>query len=217
MDQVCRSKAWRNKVSIASWKWHPRAASRVMGLAIHPSGSYSSESSVLWLELPPASSSSPSQSGSPLASVMLYGGAGGFSGWGAGGGCLPDCTSSWGEGEESCCSCSCSWHRRSCSSCRWRCSLSRWLDWPGTVRRSGRSARREGKKGISDLRAVHLIRAIYKRHHKHNSESRTIIPESNWKKSETKFCEMSNNIELVKMTNFWNDTKVKVRVDVYSP
>jgi hypothetical protein len=80
--------------------------------------------------------------------------------------------------KESCYSCSCSWHRRSCSSCRRRCSLSRWLDWPDTVRRSGRSARREGKKGITDLRAVHLIRAIYKRHRKHKSKSRTIRPGS---------------------------------------
>jgi hypothetical protein len=44
-----------------------------MGLAIHPSGSYSSESSILWLELPPFSSS---PSGSPLAARVPYGGAG---------------------------------------------------------------------------------------------------------------------------------------------
>jgi hypothetical protein len=50
-----------------------------------------------------------------------------------------------------------------------------------TVRRSGRSARREGKKGITDLRAVHLRRAIYKRHHKHKSKSRTMRPESKQK------------------------------------
>jgi hypothetical protein len=49
------------------------------------------------------------------------------------------------------------------------------------VRRSGRSSRREGKKGIIDLRVVHLIRAIYKRYRKHKSESRTIRPESKQK------------------------------------
>jgi hypothetical protein len=32
----------------------------------------------------------------------------------------------------------------------------------------------EGKKGITDLCAVHLIRAINKKHRKHKSESRTI-------------------------------------------
>jgi hypothetical protein len=31
-----------------------------------------------------------------------------------------------------------------------------------------------GKKGITDLRGVHLIWGIYKRHHKHKSESRTM-------------------------------------------
>jgi hypothetical protein len=31
-----------------------------------------------------------------------------------------------------------------------------------------------GQKGITDLRAVHLIRAIYKRHPKHKSGNRTI-------------------------------------------
>jgi hypothetical protein len=135
------------------------------GLAIHPSGSCSSERFVPWLELPPVSSSSPSPSGSPPAVGMPCGGARGISAWGA--------------GEESCCSWS--WRRRSCSSCRWWCSLSRWLDWPNTVRRSGRSARREGKKGITDLCAVHLIRAIYKRHRKHKSKSRTMRPESKQK------------------------------------
>jgi hypothetical protein len=161
MDQVCRSNAWRNRVSRASWKWHTRAASRVMGLAIQPSDSGSSERSMLWLELPPTSSSSPSPSRSPPAVGMPWGGAGGISGWGAREGGLSDSTSYWGEGEESCCSFS--WRRRSCSSCRRWCSLSRWLDWPSTIWRSGRSARWEGKKGITDLRAVHLIRAIYKK------------------------------------------------------
>jgi hypothetical protein len=42
-------------------------------------GSGSSESSMSWLELPPALSSSPSSSGSPLAAGMSYGGAGGIS------------------------------------------------------------------------------------------------------------------------------------------
>jgi hypothetical protein len=81
------------------------------------------------------------------------------------------------RGEESCCYCS--WRWRSCSLCRWRCSLSRWLDWPVTVWHIGRSTRREGKKGITDLRAVHLRRAIYKRHRKHKSENRTIWPTCN--------------------------------------
>jgi hypothetical protein len=179
MDQVCRSKARCNRVLRASWKWHPQVASRVMGLAIHPSCSSSSESSVPWLELPPASSSPPSPLGPPPVVGMPYGGAGGISGWGAEEGGLSDSTSCWGEGEESCCSCS--WRRRSCCSCRQQCSLSRWLDWPGTVRHSGRSARREGKKGITDLRAVHLIRAIYKRHCKNKSKGRTIRPESKQK------------------------------------
>jgi hypothetical protein len=47
-----------------------------MGLVIHPSDSCSSESSALWLELPPASSLSPSPSGSPPAAGMPCGGAG---------------------------------------------------------------------------------------------------------------------------------------------
>jgi hypothetical protein len=47
-----------------------------MGLAIHPSGSGSSESSVSWLELPQASSLSPSLSRSPPAVGMPCGGAG---------------------------------------------------------------------------------------------------------------------------------------------
>jgi hypothetical protein len=59
-----------------------------------------------------------------------------------------------------------------------------------------------GQKGITDLHTVHLIQAIYKRHRKHKSESKTIRPASKQKHSETIFCKMSNNIELVKMTNF---------------
>jgi hypothetical protein len=134
MDQVCRSKTRRSKVSRASWKWHPWAAPRVMGLAIQSSSSCSSQSSVLWLELPPASLSSPSPSppGSPPAVGMPCDGAGGISGWGGGEGCLPDSTSCWGDGEESCYFCS--WCRRFCSSWRRRCSLSRWLNWPIIVR-----------------------------------------------------------------------------------
>jgi hypothetical protein len=50
-----------------------QAASRLIGWATHPSGSCSSESSVLWLELPP-SSSSPSWS-LPVGGVPC-GGAG---------------------------------------------------------------------------------------------------------------------------------------------
>jgi hypothetical protein len=172
MDQVCMSKARRNKVSRASWKWQPQAASRVMGRATHPSGSCSSESSVLWLELPPSSSSS---FGSPPAVRVPYGGAGGTSSWGLEEGCLLDSTSYWGKGEESCCSRS--WRQRS-SSCRQPCSLSKWLDCPVTVRHYGCSARREGKKRINNLRAVHLRRAIYKRCRKHKSENRTIWPAS---------------------------------------
>jgi hypothetical protein len=47
-----------------------------MGLAIHPFGSCSSESSALWLELPPTLSSSPS--GSPPVAEMPCGGVGAF-------------------------------------------------------------------------------------------------------------------------------------------
>jgi hypothetical protein len=173
MDQVRRSKARCNKVSRASWNWQPRATSQVMDRVIHPSGSCSSKSSMLWIELPLSSSS---LSGSPLAAGVPYGGVGGTSSWGTGEGCLLDSTSCSGEGEESCCSCS--WCRCSCSSCRWRCSLSRWLDCPITVRRSGCSARRESNKGIIELSAVHLRRAIYKRHRKNKSENRTIWPAS---------------------------------------
>jgi hypothetical protein len=189
MDQVCRSKVRRSRVSRASWKLHPRATSRVMGLAIHPSGSSSSESSVPWLELPPGSSLSPSSSRSPPVARMPYGGVGGISSWGLWEGCLSDSTSRWGEGEESCCSCS--WHRRSFFLCRRWCSLSRWLNWPSTVRHSGRSARQEGKKGITDLRVVHLRWAIYKIHRKHKSRSRTRRPESKQKDKWDKTFEIS--------------------------
>jgi hypothetical protein len=58
----------------------PATASRVMGLAIHPSGSGSSERSVPWLELPSMSSSSPSPSGSPPTAGMPCGAAGGIFG-----------------------------------------------------------------------------------------------------------------------------------------
>jgi hypothetical protein len=51
-----------------------------------------------------------------------------------------------------------------------------WTDLAPCVSR--RSTRREGKKGITDLRVVHLIRAIYKRHRKHKSKNRTMRPES---------------------------------------
>jgi hypothetical protein len=81
---------------------------------------------------------------------------------------LIDSISCWSEKEEPCCSC----RRRSCSSCRRWCSLSKWLDCPAMGRRSGRSARREGKKGMTDFRAVCLRRAIYKRHRKQKSENR---------------------------------------------
>jgi hypothetical protein len=39
----------------------------------------------------------------------------------------------------------------------------------------------KGKKGITDLRAVHLRRAIYKTHRKHKSKNRTMRPESKQK------------------------------------
>jgi hypothetical protein len=55
------------------------------------------------------------------------------------------------------------------------------IDYPVTVQRSGRSARREGKKGIIDLHALHIRWAIYKRCHKHQSENRTIWPASKQK------------------------------------
>ena len=153
-----------------------------MGLAIHPSGS--SESSVSWLELPPASSSSPPPTGSPPAAGMLCGGAGGHL-----------------------------WLRcKGRRPLRLHLLLRRGgrvvlllllllasvllllmqatmqsLQVTGlTWHHATRSARREGKKGITDLRAVHLIRAIYRRHRKHRSKNRTIRPESNRKKSETK-------------------------------
>jgi hypothetical protein len=95
MDQVCWSRVRRSKVSRASWKWQPRAASRMMGRAIHPFGSCSSESFMLWLELPPSSS----PLGSPPAAGVPCAGAGGTSSWGTGEGCLPDSTSCWGKGE----------------------------------------------------------------------------------------------------------------------
>jgi hypothetical protein len=53
------------------------------------------------------------------------------------------------------------------------CNFSKWLDWLVTGRRSGRSMRREGKKGITDFHVVYLSRAIYKRHHKSKSKNRT--------------------------------------------
>jgi hypothetical protein len=40
---------------------------------------------------------------------------------------------------------------------------------------------KKSKKGITDLRAVHLRQAIYKRHGKHKSKSRTRRPESKQK------------------------------------
>jgi hypothetical protein len=52
------------------------SGSRVMGLAIHPSGSCSTKSFVLWLELPSSSSSSPTGSppvaGIPCGDVGAY-------------------------------------------------------------------------------------------------------------------------------------------------
>jgi hypothetical protein len=50
----------------------PTSGVRVMDLAIHPSGSGSSESSMLWLELPPASSLSLFPSGSPPAAGVPW-------------------------------------------------------------------------------------------------------------------------------------------------
>jgi hypothetical protein len=59
-----------------------------MDRVTHPSGSYSSEGSVLWLELPPSSS----PSGSPPAAGVPCGGTGGTSSWGIEKGCLLDST-----------------------------------------------------------------------------------------------------------------------------
>jgi hypothetical protein len=114
--------------------------------------------SVVWV-----SSSSYSRSWAPS------GGAGGASRGSTGEQLLMDSISWWSEKEEPCYSC----RRRSCSSCRRWCSLSKWLDCPATGRRSGRSARREGKKGMMDFRAVCLSRAIYKRHRQQKGENRT--------------------------------------------
>jgi hypothetical protein len=96
------------------------------------------------------------------------GGAGGASRGSTGEQLLTDSISCWSEKEEPCCCC----RRRSCSSCRRWCSLSKWLDCLATGRRSGRSARREGKKGMTDFCAVCLRRAIYKRHRKQKRENR---------------------------------------------
>jgi hypothetical protein len=138
-----------------------------MGQTTHPSGSWSAEKSVSWLEL----SSPPPSSGSPPAATpeagAPSGGAGGASRGSTGEQLLTDSISFWSEKEEPCCS----YRRRSCSSCRRWCSLSKWLDCPAMGRRSGRSARREGKKGMTDFRAVCLRRAIYKRHRKQKSEN----------------------------------------------
>jgi hypothetical protein len=65
---------------------------------------------------------------------------------------LVDSTSWCGGDKESCCSISCS--RRSCASSKRCCSLSKRLDWPVTVRWSGRSVRQEDRKGITNLRVV---------------------------------------------------------------
>jgi hypothetical protein len=142
-----------------------------MGRATHPSGSWSVERSVLKLKL----SSPPLSYGPPPATTpaagAFSGGAGGASSGSTGEQLLTDSISWWSEKEEPCCSCS--YRRHSCSSCRRWCNLSKWLDWPVTGWRSRRSARREGKKGMTDFRAVCLRRAIYKRHRKHMSERRT--------------------------------------------
>jgi hypothetical protein len=53
----------------------PACSARVMGLAIHASGSGSSERSVQWLELPPASSPSPSGLLQQLGCPMVAQGA----------------------------------------------------------------------------------------------------------------------------------------------
>jgi hypothetical protein len=52
---------------------------------------------------------------------------------------------------------------------------------------------REGKKGIINLHALHLIRAIYKRHRKHKSESKTMRPTSKQKARDKNF--VSENID----------------------
>src|SRR6187455_230163 len=76
-----------------------------MGRATHPSGSWSAEKSVLWLEL----SSPPPSSGSPPVATpgagALSGGAGGASRGSTGEQLLTDSISYWSEKEEPCCSC----------------------------------------------------------------------------------------------------------------
>jgi hypothetical protein len=148
-----------------------------MGLTIHPSGSSSSESSVPWLELPPVSSPSPSLSGSPPAAGMPCGGAG----------------ASLAEVQGKAAS-----QTPASAEARGRVLLLlllllasallllvqvtmqslqvTGLTWHRATQWTLRQARRQ--KGITDLHAVHLIRAIYKRNCKHKSKSRTMRPES---------------------------------------
>jgi hypothetical protein len=146
--KVCQSKARCSNVSRASWKWHLRAMSHVMGLAINPSSSCFSKSSVL----------ARTATGIVVVSVRISSSSRDALWWCRGHLCLrcrgrlpPRLHLLLRAGEES--YCSCSWRQRSCSSCRRWCSLSRWPDWLVIVRRSGCSVRREEKKGITDLRA----------------------------------------------------------------
>jgi hypothetical protein len=131
-----------------------------------------------WLELPPASSSSPSLSGSPPAAGMPCGGAGASLAEVQGKAASQTPPPAKARGGvllllllasvllllmqatmQSLQVTGLTWHRAT----------------------HGRSARREGKKGITDLRAVHLIRTIYKRHRKHKNKSRTMRPKSKQK------------------------------------
>jgi hypothetical protein len=139
-----------------------------MGLAIHPSGSSSSESSVSWLELPPALSSSPSPSGSPPAARCpeMVQGASLAEVQGKAASQTPPPAEVRGKSPAA------------PAPAPSVCTPTPHADNDAVSPNSGRSARREGKKGITDLRAVHLRRAIYNRNRKHKGKSRTMRPES---------------------------------------
>jgi hypothetical protein len=159
------------------------AASRVMDLAIHPSGSRSSKSSVSWLELPTTLSSSPS--GSPPVAGMPWGGAGASLAEVQGKAASQTPPPAEARGKSPAASALGPTRVLGIDAPAPRAgddavSLGDWtyLTLCGTV---DAPRGEKAKKGITDLRAVHLIRAIYKRHRKHKSESRSIRPESNRK------------------------------------
>jgi hypothetical protein len=144
----------------------------VMGQAIHPSGSCSSESSVLWLKLPPSLLSS-SSSRSPPAVGMPSGGAGGHLWLRRRGGLPPRLHLLLRRGgrvllllllalallllvQAAMQSFQVARLSRHCAA-KWALCKAR-----------------ESKKGITDLRAVHRRWTIYKRHRKHKSGNKTI-------------------------------------------